>query len=89
MTNRSFRLQPDIAARLAAEAEAQQRSANWIVNRALKEYLEHEEEERIRWQETLEAIEEVDKGNVYSAEEIFAWVDSWGSKNELPPPHRT
>jgi len=42
--------------------------------------------EQIRWQQTLEALESVSKGEIILAEEVDRWVKSWGSKNELPKP---
>jgi predicted transcriptional regulator len=42
--------------------------------------------DRIRWQETLEAIESVAQGRVVPGEAVHAWLSSWGSPDELPPP---
>lgn len=33
-----------------------------------------------------EAIAELDAGLYIPGEEIEAWVESWGTENELPPP---
>jgi len=42
--------------------------------------------DQIRWQETVQAIESVEQGRVISSEAVHAWLASWGSPNELPPP---
>ena len=45
-----------------------------------------EELEQARWKETLEAMESVARGKVVSGEAVHAWLRSWGSAEELPPP---
>jgi predicted transcriptional regulator len=38
------------------------------------------------WRETLEAMEAVARGEVMDADEVHAWLRSWGDGEELPPP---
>lgn len=38
------------------------------------------------WQETLAALEAVTRGEVVDADEVHAWLRSWGDAGELPPP---
>ena len=45
-----------------------------------------EEIERVRSKETLEAMESVAQGKIVSGEAVHAWLRSWGSVDELPPP---
>jgi len=42
--------------------------------------------DQIRWQETLEAMESVAQGRVIPGDAVHAWLESWGSADELPPP---
>jgi predicted transcriptional regulator len=42
--------------------------------------------ERARWKETLEAMDSVAQGKVVPGEAVHAWLRSWGSADELPPP---
>jgi len=58
------------------------RSRAWVVKEAVREYLERRAEDQKRWNETLEAIEAVDRGEVVSADEVLGWVDSWGKPGE-------
>jgi predicted transcriptional regulator len=37
---------------------------------------------------TLEALADVDAGDVIAHEAVQAWADSLGTKNPLPKPHR-
>ena len=54
----------------------------WVVKQAVREYLERRAEDQKRWNETLEAIEAADRGEVVSADEMLGWVDTWGKPGE-------
>ena len=58
------------------------RSRAWVVKEAVKEYLERRIEDQKRWDETLEAIEAADRGEMLSADEVLEWVDTWGMPGE-------
>ena len=38
-------------------------------------------------QALAEALASVDAGKGIPAERVIAWLESWGTDNELPPPH--
>ena len=42
--------------------------------------------EQDRWQDTLEALDDVKNGRVVDSDVVEKWMDSWGSDNELSPP---
>jgi predicted transcriptional regulator len=67
-------------------AGALHRSKSWVINQAVKEFIERQELEKQRWQETLQAMESVAQGRVLSGESVHEWLNSWGSSNELQPP---
>jgi predicted transcriptional regulator len=52
----------------------------------MKVDMDNQSLEQIRWQQTLEALESVAKGEIILAEEFGRWVKSWGFENELPKP---
>ena len=60
-----------------------ERSRGWIVKQALADWIELEEERR---RLTLEAMADVDAGNVVYQEEIEKWVASLGTDKPLPRP---
>ena len=62
------------------------RSKSWLINQALREYLERQEQAQSRWLETLRAMESVAQGRVVSGESVHEWLRSWGTEDELPPP---
>lgn len=86
MSVTTVRLQPEIENDLEVAAEKLRRSKSWVINQALKEYLERQEQEQDRWQETLKAMESVAQGKVVSSEAVHGWLRSWGTEDELPPP---
>ena len=86
MSVTTVRLQPEIEESLAAMAGKLHRSKSWLINQALREYLERHTQEQVRWQETLKAVESAVQGKVVSCEAVHDWLRSWGSADELPPP---
>ncbi len=86
MSVTSVRLQPEVESGLNALAEKLNRSRNWLVNQAIREFVARQDLEQSRWAETLAAIESVAQGRVLSSEAVHAWLDSWGRPEELPPP---
>jgi len=86
MSVTSIRLQPDIEKHLEDAVKRSQRSKNWLINQAIREYLEREVLERQRWQETLEALDSANQGKVIEGDSVHQWLQSWGTDDELPPP---
>lgn len=82
----SVRMPDDLLQRLDATATRLRRSKGWIINDAVREYLAREDLRQRRDQETREALAELDAGQVVDGEDVLAWIDSWGSKNEREPP---
>jgi predicted transcriptional regulator len=69
-------------------AEKLNQSRNWIINEAVKEFLEHRALEEQRWQETLPALNSVKNGNSIAGEKIETWLASWGTPQEQSAPHQ-
>ena len=86
MSITTVRLHTDIEQGLQAMAGALHRSKSWVINQAVKEFIERQELEKQRWQETLQAMESVAQGRVAPGESVHEWLSSWGSSNELQPP---
>jgi predicted transcriptional regulator len=86
MSVTTVRLQPEVEEGLEAMAGKLQRSKSWLINQAIREYVERQQQEQSRWQETLKAMESVAQGKVASGEAVHTWLRSWGQPGELPPP---
>jgi len=75
-----------VSSRIHFGSQALRRSKSSIINQAVEEFLEHQQQEQQRWQETLEALESVRQGQVVSGDSAHTWLESWGSDQELPAP---
>jgi predicted transcriptional regulator len=82
----SIRLQPEIESPLEELAAKLDRSKNYIINQAIKEYIERQSVEDQRWSETLDALDSIKSGSSLPEKEVNAWLESWGSGEELNPP---
>ena len=86
MSITSVRLKPEIEIPLTDLSKELDRSKSYIINKAVKEFLDRRATEVNRWKETLEAIDSVKSGRVIDENEVNHWLDSWCSSTELDPP---
>ncbi len=82
----SIRLNPENEAPLEALAKKLDRSKNYIINQAVKEFIARQAMEDSRWADTLAALNSVKAGKSISEEAVSEWITSWGSSNEKEPP---
>lgn len=82
----SVRLQPEIENPLENLSKKLDRSKNYLINQAIKEFLARKSLEEQRWDETLKAINSVKSGKLIAEKEVNKWLESWGKENELEPP---
>ena len=82
----SIRLQPDLEEPLNKLSEKLDRSKNYLINQALKEYVERQVMEDLRWADTLSALESVQAGKTIPGDQVISWLESWGTDKELPKP---
>ena len=86
MAMTSVRMPDELMSRLEKTAEHLRRSKGWLINDAVREYLERAERKARMLAETHEALAEVDAGQLIEGEEVMDWLDSWGSDKEKQPP---
>lgn len=82
----SVRLQSDVELKLRKLAKKLSRSKNWLINQAIRDYIEKQKIESSRWEDTLLALESVKEGKGISEKEIDVWLKSWGTKSEKRSP---
>jgi predicted transcriptional regulator len=82
-TTFSIRLKPGIKKRLAKLAKAAGRSSNFLISDAVESYVA--DQERLR-AEIRQADRQVRAGHYIKHEDMKAWLLSWGTDHELPPP---
>jgi predicted transcriptional regulator len=79
----SLRLDAELRARLEAEARRLDRPASQVAQRAIVRYLDAQDALR---REIDAAVAEAEEGVFISVEAIGAWMRTWGSADEAPPP---
>ena len=79
----SVRLKPETKKRLARLAEASGRSSNFLISDAVDSYVS--DQERLL-AEVRQADRQVKNGHYVRHEDMKAWLLSWGTDRELPPP---
>ena len=79
----SVRLDDGIKSRLDREAVRNDRSAGFIINKAVERYLDDADAFRVEMQAL---VAESEKGVFISEEAMMKWMASWDTDNELPPP---
>ena len=86
MSITSVRLSPDVETPLKQLSQKLDRSKSYIINQALKEFIQRQAMEHSRWDDTIEALNSVKSGKLVDADEVHGWLDSWGTENEQTPP---
>jgi len=79
----SIRLLSEIEKPLENLAIKLDRSKNYIINQAIKEYIERKNLDDKRWSETIEALDSVKSGKIVDEQIVNEWLDSWGTDKEL------
>ena len=79
----SIRLKPEIKKRLAKLAKVSGRSSNFLISDAVESYVADQER---MLAEIRRADRQVKTGHYIRHEDMKAWLLSWGTDRELPPP---
>ena len=84
-TTLTIRMKPAVKKRLDKLAKRTGRSRSALLTEAIDAFLDLNE-----WQVAgiERAIASLDRGGAIPHEAVKAWIGSWGSDNELPPPSR-
>jgi len=79
----SIRLKPEIKRRLAKLAATSGRSSNFLISDAVESYVADQER---MLAEIRQADRQVKSGHYIKHQDMKAWLLSWGTNRELPPP---
>jgi predicted transcriptional regulator len=82
----SVRLNSEVEVPLENLANKLDRSKNYLINQAIKEFVQRQSMEDARWEDTLEALSSIKAGKTVDGNEVAAWLESWGTEEELSPP---
>jgi RHH-type transcriptional regulator, rel operon repressor / antitoxin RelB len=80
----SIRLRPETKKRLAKLAKVSGRSSNFLISDAVESYVSDQER---MLAEIRQADRQVKSGHYVRHEDMKAWLLSWGTDRELPPPN--
>ena len=67
-------------------AQRLDRSKNYLINQAIREFVARQAMEDSRWEDTLKALDSVKEGEVINESEVISWLKSWGTDTESSPP---
>jgi len=82
----SVRLSDDIDNPLETLSKQLDRSKNYLINQAVKEYLARRAMDDARWQDTLEALNSLESGKFIEEDDVNTWLNSWGTKTRQSLP---
>lgn len=86
MSTTSFRLDEDLQDKLDSTAARLKRTKGWLINEAVRQYIEREELRAKMLSETEEAIADIEAGRIVSGEEVLNWLKTWGTEAESKAP---
>ncbi len=86
MSVTSVRLRPEIENPLEKLAIKLDRSKNYLINQAIKEFIARKALDEQKWNDTLEALDSIKSNRVVDEQQVNEWLDSWGKDNENKPP---
>ena len=88
MSITSVRLNEDIEKPLDVLAKKLDRSKCYLINQAVREFVARQSVADERWDDTLQALESVQRGDLIEESEVNAWLNSWGTDSVRDAPVR-
>ncbi len=83
----SVKLDDDLKSRVQQLAGLRQRSPHWIMREAIQQYVDREEARAKFDQHTLDSWKHFQETGLHiTGDELFAWMDTWGTEDESGPP---
>lgn len=83
----TIKIDDDLKIRVLNLAETKNRSAQWIICEALRDYVEREEKRERFHQEATESWDEFQETGLHVTwEELSAWLETVGTDAETEPP---
>ena len=85
-TTMTIRLEDKLNERLSKLANATDRSKAYLATQALKLFLENNEWQVVEIEQALSQADKAGSDEFADNETVIAWMESWGSDEELPAP---
>ena len=88
MSITSVRLNDDIEKPLDLLSKKLDRTKSYLINQAVREFVARQAIDDSRWDETLEAIESINRGESIDENTVNTWLNSWGTDNVKQAPSK-
>lgn len=85
-TTMTIRLEDNLNERLSKLANATDRSKAYLATQALKLFLDNNEWQVTEIEQALSQADKAGSDQFADNEAVIAWMESWGSDEELPAP---
>ena len=83
----AVKLEPEMRERMKRLAASRQRTQHWLMRDAIRQYVEREEARDEFLRQARDAwLEYRETGLHVSAEEVLAWLATWGGESEVAAP---
>lgn len=83
----AIKIDIDINERVKRLADARHRTPHWMMREAIRQYVEREEKREVFRQDALKAWQEYQETGLHmTGDEVQAWLETWGTDNELSAP---
>ena len=86
MSVTSVRLNSEVEVPLENLSVKLDRSKNYLINQAVREFIARQAMADTRWDDTLQALNSVKSGKSIEGSEVESWLQSWGSNDEKTTP---
>ena len=83
----SVKLDIDTKERIRQLADSRDRTAHWVMQQAIQQYLDREEKRDQFRKETIAAWDHYQETGLHvTADEVSDWLDTWGTDQETAAP---
>jgi predicted transcriptional regulator len=82
----SIRLSAENEEPLDTLSQKLDRSKNYLINQAIKEFIARHAMDDARWEDTLQALDSIKEGKTIDEAEVVSWIKTWGSDNKTSAP---
>ncbi len=80
------RIPEELKKDFTAIAAAHEMNLSHAIRVLMTQYVKQEKELVRREEETLEALEEIETGEIVDGDKVMTWLSSWGTSEEQEPP---
>ena len=80
------RVDADLKDKFEHVAQSRGQNSSHLLREFMIEFVRKHEEEEQRREETMLAIESIEAGRFVESDDVFAWLDSWGTDEEKQAP---